>query len=165
MKQDITNFFFWQVVPGQELWVWEKLQRWARDRRNSFTSYCFPQKCTTVSSFPWGIQTNTTSWPRLLINQMHSTIVTETSSSFLLLEISLFFHLNLSRQTSFSEIIVYLYKPNFWPFQIFICLWDDGPHFTLVPDLPQSSSVSWRLFFLAHLCFLLHVKCLVWRFV
>lgn len=104
-----------------------RLERWVRDRRNYLTRYCFPQKSFTASSFPWEIQTNDKSWLFLIINQMHSTIITET---FLLqhsLKMNLFFLLSLSPQPSFLQIIVYLYKPNFCPFKIFISLADDGP--------------------------------------
>lgn len=47
---------------------------------------------------------------------------------------NLSFHLSLSTQPSFSQIIVYLYNPNFSSFEIFINPADDRPLFT---------SVSW----------------------
>lgn len=87
----------------------------------------FSSKIFTVSSFPWESQMDAKSWLFLIINQMQGTIITETFLLKCSLKMNLFFHLNLSPQPAFSKIIVYLYKPNFRPFQIFLSLTDDGP--------------------------------------
>ena len=117
-------FFFWCVLPRLRIVTMSRLERWARD---CLASYSFPQKSFTVSGFPWEIQTNAKSWPFQIFNKMHSTIITETFLPEHSLKMNLLLHLNLSPQPSVSQIIVYLYKPNFWPFQIFIILADDGP--------------------------------------
>lgn len=66
-------------------------------------------------------------------------------------QMSLSFHLRLSLQPSFSQIIVYLCKPNFWLFSIFISLAEEGPPLHGASDLHELISVSWQCFFSNHL--------------
>lgn len=132
-KMDIIPLF---LVSASRSRVWlPVLERWARDRKYCLTSYFFPRKFFTVSSFPWESQMNAKSWLCLIINQMQGTLLTETFLLKCSLKMNLFFHLNLSSQPSFSKTIVYLYKPNFWPFQIFISLTDERspPHACIWP--------------------------------
>lgn len=63
------------------------------------------------------------------------------------LKMSLFFHLGFSPQSSPSQIIAHLYKPNFWPFQISIHPADGEPHSTQLSDPLEFSGVSWQQFF------------------
>lgn len=132
--------------------------REARDGRDHMTRPSVPALC-----FPWEIQANTKSWQFLIMNRMHSLTF---PASFLLeccLQTSLFFHFNLNLQPPCLKIIAYLYKPNFWPFQIFISLADDGSHFMGMSDLHEFFWCQLTALFLDSLklpftCQVLHLK-------
>ena len=142
------TLFLFLVRASRSRAVLSRLERWARDWRYCLTSCYFPQKSFTVSSFPWEIQ-KAKSCLILIINQMHSTIITETFLHEHSLKMNLFFHLNSSPQASFLQISVCLYvQTKFLTFYSFhpSCRWAPTSHVYLTflnPSVSGDSSSSW----------------------